>query len=116
MTTFDFSIHKAPSGRNWHKQFSNNACPTAVVGNLGPYGIHGWNGTSVFSQWLQNEGLKKYQPDWCLHVAKGSRKQILAFADIALEMKLSGATEHAALIRAIESSNEVRFVIQVTEF
>ena len=116
MTTFDYSIRKAPPGRHWYKSISNESGPDAVINDLGPYGIGTWSRMRPFSQWLENQGLRSYQPDWCLHVAKGTRKQILAFADVCLEMGFSGPAEHAALVRAIEVSNEKYLVIEVAEF
>lgn len=120
MTTFDFSIYKAPPGRNWRTRFQNEPDEDAqlecVVGNLGTYGIDGWEGFGAFHSWVQNEGIKSYTPDWCLHVAKCSRPQLLRFADTCLERKISSAANHAAFVHAIDPLLGKLFVIQILEF
>jgi len=113
VTTFDLSIHDAPQGKNSHRSFTNDDAPKLLL-DLGKYDIAGWDAHSKYVSWADEERIKRHTPDWCLHVAACSRKQLMRLIE-AWATAGSGANGPALRIAAAALIGE-KFVIRVLEF
>ncbi len=117
MTTFDFSIYEGPPGRNWSKRFGNSGSnPKHLVGSLERYGLWGWDGHRIYSTWVGKERLASDLPDWCLHVARCTRRQLTRLADACLAEGRCDIVSHAAFLRQIDMLAGSHFVVCVREF
>ncbi len=113
MTTFDFSLHAAPSDHDWQRRFTNDKCPPTLL-DFEPYGISGWAAHSAYVTWADNEEIERHTPDWCLHVAACSRMQLLVL--IKAFAKALPQVDEATLSKAVSQFDGEHFVVQIAEF